>query len=114
MEGFEDKNEQKIITDLVRRATLSVFNRYYRTEELENVVKPFNDGFIVETSDNMNARSYAKYLKDIPELGKVVKKITKEDAPEIQASVIEFIFEGLHLNKRLNKSKVEGKTVYRN
>jgi magnesium chelatase subunit I len=114
MEGFEDKNEQKIITDLVRKATLSVFNRYYGVDELERIVKPFNDGFTVETSDSLSAKSYARYMKDIPELSNVVKRITDEDTPEVLASVMEFIFEGLHLNKRLNKSKVEGKTVYRN
>ena len=114
VEGFEDKNEQKIITDLVRRATLSVFNRNYQPEELESIIKPFNGGFSVETSDSMDAKSYSRYLKEIPELSKVVKKMVKEDTPEVMASVMEFIFEGLHLNKRLNKSKVEGKTVYRN
>ncbi len=114
LEGFEDKNEQKVITDLVRKATLNVFNRYFRTEELENIVRPFNDGFSVETSENMSARSYGQYIKGIPGLSKAVKKMTNIEAPEILASVMEFIFEGLHLNKRLNKTKVEGKTVYRN
>jgi magnesium chelatase subunit I len=114
MEGFEDKNEQKIITDLVRKATLSVFNRYYQPEELESIIKPFNGGFSVETSDSMDAKSYTRYLKEIPGLSKVVKRMVKEDIPEVLASVMEFIFEGLHLNKRLNKLKVEGKTVYRN
>ena len=114
MEGFEDKNEQKIITDLVRRATLSVFNRYFRAEDLENIVRQFNDGFTVETSDTMTAKSYARYINEIPGLTKVVKIMTKEEMPETQASIIEFIFEGLHLNKKLNKTRVEGKTVYRN
>lgn len=114
MEGFEDKNEQKIITDLVRKATLSVFNRYFRAEDLESIVKPFNDGFSVETSDSMSAKSYMRYFKEIPGLIKIVKKVTKDEAPEMQASIMEFVFEGLHLNKRLNKTKVEGKTVYRN
>ena len=91
-----------------------MFNRYFRAEELENIVKPFNDGFIVETSDNMNARSYARYIKEIPGLTKIVKKMTNAETPEMLASIVEFIFEGLHLNKMLNKTKVEGKTVYRN
>ena len=114
LEGFEDKNEQKILTDFTRKATLKVFNRYFKAEELENIVKPFNDGFSVETSDNMSAKSYARYIKEIPGLTKIVKKMTNAETPEMLASIVEFIFEGLHLNKRLNKMKVEGKTVYRN
>jgi magnesium chelatase subunit I len=114
MEGFEDKNEQKIINDLIRRATLTVFNRYFKLDELENIVRHFNGGFSIETSGNMSAKSYVRYMKEIPGLIKVVKKMTDTETPEILASIMEFIFEGLHLNKRLNKTKVEGKTVYGN
>jgi hypothetical protein len=39
--------------------------------------------------------------------------MTYTETPEIMASVVEFILEGAHLNKRLNKTKVEGKTVYK-
>jgi magnesium chelatase subunit I len=61
----------------------------------------------------MSAKSYVRYLKDIPGLTKTVRKATDSEAPEIVASIIEFILEGLHLNKRLNKTRLEGKTVYR-
>ena len=113
MEGFEDKNEQKIIGDLTKRAVLTVFNRYFQFEELDPIVNQFNGGFNVETSDSMNAKSYVCYLKEIPGMAKAVKKMTDAETPEIIASVVEFILEGAHLNKRLNKTKVEGKTVYR-
>jgi len=46
-------------------------------------------------------------------MDKLVKKITQKDNPEIIASAVEFILEGAHLNKRLNKTKVEGKMIYR-
>ena len=113
MEGFEDKNEQKLIDDLTKKAVLAVFNRYFQFDELEPVVKQFNGGFAVETSDSLSARSYTRYVKEIPGLAKAVKKITDTEAPETLASVVEFIFEGAHLNKRLNKSRVAGKTIYK-
>ena len=113
MEGFEDKNEPKVIDDFTKKAVLAVFNRYFQFDELEPIVKQFNGGFTVETSDNMNAKSYVRYVKEIPGLAKAVKKITDTEAPETLASVVEFILEGAHLNKRLNKSKVAGKTIYR-
>jgi hypothetical protein len=46
-------------------------------------------------------------------MAKAVKKITDAETPETIASVVEFILEGAHLNKRLNKTKVGGKTVYK-
>jgi magnesium chelatase subunit I len=113
MEGFEEKNEQKIIDDLTKRAVLVVFNRYFQFDELEPIVKQFNGGFNVETSDNMPAKSYTRYVKEIPGMAKAVKKMTDAETPEIIASVVEFILEGAHLNKRLNKTKVEGKTIYK-
>jgi magnesium chelatase subunit I len=113
MEGFEDKNEPKIVDDLIKRAALVVFNRHFKLDELENIVRQFNNGFSVETSDAMSARSYMRYMKEIPGLSKAVKKMTNGETPETLASIVEFILEGLHLNKRLNKIKAEGKTVYR-
>jgi magnesium chelatase subunit I len=113
MEGFEDKNEQKIIDDITKKAVLIVFNRYFQFDELDPIIKQFNGGFNVETSDSMTAKSYVRYVKEIPGMSKAVKKITEAETPEIVASAVEFILEGAHLNKRLNKTKLEGKTVYR-
>jgi magnesium chelatase subunit I len=113
IEGFEDKNEPKIIDDFTRKAELAVFNQYFQFDELEPIVKQFNGGFSVETSDTLSAKSYVRYVKEIPGLSKAVKKLTDSEAPENIASAVEFVFEGLHLNKRLNKTRVEGKTVYK-
>jgi magnesium chelatase subunit I len=113
MEGFEDKNERKIIEELIKKAVLIVFNRHFRFEELDPIVKQFNGGFNVETSDNMSAKSYTSYLKQIPGMAKAVKKMDDSETPEKTASFVEFILEGAHLNKRLNKTRVEGKTVYK-
>jgi magnesium chelatase subunit I len=111
-EGFEEKNEQRIIDELTKRAVLIVFNRYFQFDEFEPIVKKFNGGFSVETSDNLSAKSYVRYMNEIPGMAKLVKKITDTDTPETVASIVEFILEGAHLNKRLNKTKVKGKTVY--
>jgi len=113
MEGFEEKNEQKIIDDLTKRATLMVFNKYFQFDEIEPIVRQFNGGFNVETSESMSAKQYLRYLKEIPGMAKGVKKMTDAETPEIVASVIEFVLEGAHLNKRLNKTRVDGKTIYK-
>jgi magnesium chelatase subunit I len=113
MEGFEDKNEQKIIDDLTKRAILSVFNKHFVFEEIDPIVRQFAGGFNVETSENMNAKAYLQYLREIPGMSKAVKKLTDKETPEVVASAEEFILEGAHLNKRLNKTKVEGKSIYK-
>ena len=113
MEGFEDKNEEKIIDELIKRAVLVIFNKYFRFEELDPIVAQFNGGFNIETAETMHAKTYVRYVKEIPGMTTLVKKLTDTATPEIVASTSEFILEGAHLNKRLNKTKVEGKTVYR-
>jgi magnesium chelatase subunit I len=40
-----------------------------------------------------------------------VAGITNSANPAIQASAIEFVLEGLHLNKRLNKDAVSGQAA---
>ena len=46
-------------------------------------------------------------------LAEVVGEITRDERPQVQASAIEFVLEGLHLNKRLNKDRVSGRALYR-
>ncbi len=113
LESFEDTDEQKLVNDLAKKAVLTVFNRYYRPDQLESVVKQFTNSFSVETSDAMNSQAYVKNIKEINGLAKAIKQVNASDTPEMVAAAVEFILEGLHLNKRLNKSTVNGRTVYR-
>ena len=113
MEGFEDKDEGKIIEDLTKRAVLSVFNRHLAFEDLDPMLAYFANGVNVETSDAMPASTYAKYARTVPGLAQAVKKLADKNTPEVVASAVEFVLEGAHLNKRLNKTRMEGKTIYR-
>jgi magnesium chelatase subunit I len=113
LESFEDAREEKLLDDLTKKAVMAVFNRYYQLPRLEEVITQFNSGFSVEVSDTMSAKSYVRNVKEIMGLAKVVKGVDDSERPETIASAVEFVLEGLHLNKRLNKSRLEGKTVYR-
>jgi magnesium chelatase subunit I len=113
LESFEDTKEEKILEGLTRKAVLNVFNRYYNQKELDDIVAQFSGGFSVVVSDMMAAKFYIRDVKEIKGLARAVKKLDDSERPETTASAVEFIFEGLHLNKKLNKSRSEGKTVYR-
>jgi len=113
LEGFEETKEGKVIDDLIRKAVLNVFNRRYKLADLETLVEQFIEGFSVEVSDIMRAKSYVRNVKEILGLAEAISIIDDSERPEIIASVTEFILEGLHVNKRLNKTKSEGKTIYR-
>lgn len=113
LETFEDTKEEKVIDNLIKKAVLKVFNNYYQVGEMENLIAQFNEGFSISVSEMLRAKSYAGSIKEMIGLADLVKVVADSDAPEIVASAEEFILEGLHLNKRLNKSRVDGKTVYR-
>jgi magnesium chelatase subunit I len=113
LESFEDTKEEKVIDDLTKKAVLQVFNSYYQVADLEELVSQFSGGFSFTVSDMMPAKSYISNIKDIIGLTKLLKKITQSERPEEIAAAVEFVLEGLHLNKRLNKAKVDGKVLYR-
>ena len=91
---------------------LNVFNHYYHAAELEEIVAQFSGGFSVEVSDMMSAKSYMRYVKEMMGLTDIIKVVADSERPEAIAAAVEFVLEGLHLNKRLNKTRREGKTVY--
>jgi magnesium chelatase subunit I len=113
LESFEETKEEKILEELTRKAVAAVWNRYYQVPRLEEVVAQFAAGFGVEVSDTMSARSYVKNGKELAGLVNAIKVIDASERPETVASAMEFIFEGLHLNKRLNRSRFEGRLIYR-
>ena len=43
----------------------------------------------------------------------MIKAVNIPETPEAIASAVEFILEGLYVNRRLSKTRREGKTVYR-
>ncbi len=113
LESLEEVKEGKVVDDLVRKAVASVFNRYYEPEKYSTVVAPFNDGLTVEVSEMMDSRTYQGILNKLPNLDKMLKIIGVPDKPEASASAIEFILEGLYVNRLVKKTQVDNKIVYR-
>jgi magnesium chelatase subunit I len=73
----------------------------------------FKNGFGIEVSDMMPAKKYTANLQNNSPLAAAVKKIAKSEQPEILASAVEFILEGLYVNNKLNKTRSAGKNIYR-
>lgn len=113
LETVEDGREDQILEKLIQGAVVSVFNRYFNVGELEPVVAKFKSGISVEVGDSMPSADYLRLLKQVEALAEPVQKLEAGKDPAQVASAIEFILEGLHLNKRLNKDKVSGRVQYR-
>ena len=74
----------------------------------------FDDGLVVHTGDDVPAAEYADAARrSCP--GCATRSPTSRWArrPAGVASAVEFVLEGLHLSKRLNKDAVGAKAAYR-
>jgi magnesium chelatase subunit I len=112
LETVEDGREEQIIEKLIQGAIVAVFNRHFNVGELEDVVAKFKSGISVEVSDSQQAAEYQRISKLVEGFGRAQEKLTAT-TPAQQAAAVEFVLEGLHLNKRLNKDRVAGRAQYR-
>jgi magnesium chelatase subunit I len=113
IEALDEGKEEQVLARLERGAISSVFSRHFSASQFEGVVSRFEDGGMLEVGEGIPARAYTRAIGDVPEIATALKRLSLADRPEVRASVIEFILEGLHLNKRLNKDEVEGRAIYR-
>jgi magnesium chelatase subunit I len=115
----DEAPEERIVERLITRAVFATFTRTASIEELEPVVEAFEEGFIVEIGDATPSREYVAWAREVPGLSGAVRRLGAFDVtdgseePAVVASAVEFLLEGLHLARRLNKERVAGSTVYR-
>lgn len=112
-EAMEEGREDKIIAGLFDDAVKSVFTRFADVHQLENLALDFVDGMKVTTGESVASEEYLSMLKKINGLKNIVDKLCQTDSAAEQASAIEFVLEGLHLNQLLNKDQVSGRHTYR-
>jgi magnesium chelatase subunit I len=77
------------------------------------LVAGFERGLNVQVGNDMPVMEYVNQLSRVGGLSKAIDKLHARGNPASIASAVEFILEGLHLNRRLNKDEVGGKTRYR-
>jgi magnesium chelatase subunit I len=112
LEGLGDGGEEKVLGKLVQRAILNVFNKRFGQGELDDVVAAFQAGLKIEVGDSMPVAEYARQVGDIPPLRVAARKLGATE-PAALAAAIEFILEGLHLSRKLNKDLQAGHVRYR-
>ncbi len=102
LETFDEGREGRVMEDLIRRAVLRTFGRYFDAESLEEVVTSFDLGCQAETGSEKPADEYPKLAQDVAGLAAAASVLTADRRPEVLASALEFVLEGLHLSRRLN------------
>jgi len=111
-EAMEEGREEKIMERLFQDATKAVFSRFTEGINLEPLALQFADGIHVTTGESLPSNDYEDIIKKINGLAEAIEILVPGANTANRASAVEFILDGLHLNQRLNKDRVGGRTTY--
>lgn len=115
----EEASEERVVERLVTKAVFAAFNRRASVDQLAPVVEAFEDGLVIETGPSVPSARYVRWLREIPALHEAAVALRAFDAtdgaeePAVVASAVEFLLEGLHLHRKLNKDRGAGGVAYR-
>jgi len=113
LESAGDVSEDKIVRKLIQKAVLTTFNRYFHMSNFASSLGEFTTGAIVEVSELMPSAEYARQALEWEDMRKAVQRLGVGEHPAAVASAVEFVLEGLHLNRKLNKDRADGRALYR-
>ncbi len=114
IEALEDGREDELVAQLAAMATLQVFRRRVVLEESAELVDSITEDVVIHAGDDLAAEAYLAVLADLPAFEPPTRSIAGEEAtPEEMAAALEFLLEGLHLTKRLNKDAAGARALYR-
>jgi magnesium chelatase subunit I len=111
----DEAPEERIVDRLLSKALYNVFSRWVEIDRLDRAVLAFESGLVVETGESVASREYVRWARETPGLDEAVRRLGVGDSPASTASAVEFLLEGLHLHRRLNKdrSAAGGGGIYR-
>ncbi len=121
IESLEEGRDEQIIDHLLSAAVLTVFKEHLPLEDLRDVLDAFDGETVVSAGDDVVSGDYVRLVGTIAALaGPVARLLGGDPATVVQqssaaavASAVEFVLEGLHLSKRLNKEAVGARAQYR-
>ncbi len=110
----EEGRERDVLAHLLRVATAETFRARLAGLDLDGFTGLFAEGEVVETGELVPATELLGQVGTVPGLSKVLDRLGHGDdaGPGQVAAAIEFVLEGLHLTRRIDKDTVAGRTVY--
>jgi len=112
VESLEEGREGLILENLVKAAVLTVFKEQVPLDQVREVVDAFEAGVVAHTGEEIASSELARLIDEMPALRTAVYSLAGGDeSPAAIAAAVEFVLEGLHLSKRLNKDSVAGSSA---
>ena len=113
IETLDEGRDEQVVERLVNAAILTVFKERCPMDRYRTVVDAFEDGTIVHAGDDVASATYVGLAQSMPALRTLVVELAGGESPALIASAVEFVLEGLHLSKRLNKDAAGTRATYR-
>ena len=114
IESMEEGRESIILENIVKASVLQVFKQRVTSEKIRDVLAAFDEGVVAHTGEDVSSSDYVGLFANVPALRDLVGLLVPADASQAtQASAVEFVLEGLHLSKRLNKDSSGARSTYR-
>ncbi|MFK7918704.1 MAG: sigma 54-interacting transcriptional regulator [Ilumatobacter sp.] len=114
IESLEEGREGLILDTLIKGAVLTVFKNAVDPAQTRAVVDAFEEGAVAHTGEDITSDELAALVGQVEALREPVLALTGGDeSPGALASAVEFVLEGLHLSKRLNKDSSGASATYR-
>jgi magnesium chelatase subunit I len=114
IESLDDGRDEAVAGHLVKSAVLTVFRERTDPAVLRDVLEAFEGGRVVDTGEDVTSSHLASLVEELNGLKGPVSALTEGDESAAAiASAVEFLLEGLHLGKRLNKEHVGARASYR-
>jgi magnesium chelatase subunit I len=117
----ETGEEDKLLGRIIEEAVKTIFDQHFDPKQFRNIVEYFESGNTIEVGDRVPAAQILKRIEAVREFRKQVERGAADlDAklaatplrPQLEASVAEFILDGLYTHNRLNKKQKSGGTSY--
>ena len=112
LETMGEAREDQVVDKFMQTAVATVFNRNFSVRQFDRLILAFDNGLTVESSEMMPSMDYVMQLSHLDGLKEAVDKLGVGGNPAAVASAVEFILEGLHLNRKLNKDEGSGPARY--
>ena len=114
IESMEEGRESQILENFVKAAVLQVFKKRVSSAKIGEVIALFEGGVIAHAGEDIKSVDYVELINQVPPLRElVVAAVGNTESVAQIASGVEFVLEGLHLSKRLNKDESGSRATYR-
>jgi Mg-chelatase subunit ChlI len=113
IESIDEGRDDQVVERLLKAAVLTVFKERCPMEQFREALTAFGEATIVHAGDDVSSADYVATLQSLPALRAPVMALAGSESPGAVASAVEFVLEGLHLSKRLNKEAAGSRATYR-